>query len=396
MVVPKNPVIAAERGGSLLLAKSRGNLHILRIMLTARETSAPYNQFSLPWAEEHDITICTYFASDVTLPSTITLFEGNGSLRGFFRALKAALGARQYDIIHAHSPHVGLLFLFATLFSFRRVAPSTVITVHDSYQNYKFRNRLMFMPVFAGFQKVVCCGQASYDSFPAFFRWLAGDRMAVVCNGLDIARVDRIAADASPGPHRASGFTVIAISRLVAIKDPFSLVTAFQQSEVHTSRLLYFGDGPLRQSLIERSRSAGLSNQIEFTGMIPRDRVFEHLLSADLFISTSRGEGLPVAVLEAMACGCPVVLSDIPPHREIAEGVDFIPLIQPGDAAGFAREIKRFREMPVSERRTVGRKCRELVKDRFSLQAMLRGYADIYAQIAGNHVQDGMEVLDHV
>ncbi len=207
--------------------------------------------------------------------------------------------------------------------------------------------------------------------------------MAVVCNGLDIARVDRIAADASPGPYRASGFTVIAISRLVAIKDPFSLVTAFQQSEVHASRLLYFGDGPLRQSLIERSRS-------------PRDRVFEHLLSADLFISTSRGEGLPVAVLEAMACGCPVVLSDIPPHREIAEDVDFIPLIQPGDAAGFAREIKRFREMPVSERRTVGRKCRELVKDRFSLQAMLRGYADIYAQIAGNHVQDGMEVLDHV
>ena len=80
--------------------ESKGNLSILRIILAVTETSAPYNQFCLSWADKHDITICTYFASDITPPKTITLFEGNGSLTGFFRILKAALDAKEYDIIH--------------------------------------------------------------------------------------------------------------------------------------------------------------------------------------------------------------------------------------------------------------------------------------------------------
>jgi glycosyltransferase involved in cell wall biosynthesis len=370
------------------LDKSKGNLSILHIVLAIRETSAPYNEHCLPWADKRDITICAYFGSDITPPKTITLFEGNGSLKGFFRALKAALDAKEYDIIHAHSPHVGLLFLAGTPFGRRKSATATVATVHDSYPNFRLRNRLMFIPVFASFQRVVCCSQASYDSFPAFFKRLAGARLAVVPNGLDIARVDRIAANIGRRSLRSSEFTTIAISRLVDIKNPFSLITAFELSTNHasqTSRLVYIGDGPLRNSLKAKSREAGLENQIEFTGLIPRERVFEHLLSADLFISTSRGEGLPIAVLEAMACGCPVILSSIPPHREIAEGVPFIPLIQPDDVAGFAREINKFREMPVSERTAIGQRCRKLVEQRFSLPAMHAGYEKIYAQITDNH-----------
>lgn len=376
--------------------KSKENLSILHIILAIRETSAPYNEHCLPWADKRDITICTYFGSDVGPPKTITLFEGNGSLTGFFRVLKAALDAKEYDIIHAHSPHVGLLFLAGTLFGHRKCASSTVITVHDSYPNFKLRNRLMFIPVFASFQRVVCCSRASFDSFPVFFKRLAGDRLGVVQNGVDIVRVDRSAANIQQRPVEANGFTTIAISRLVDIKNPFSVIIAFQQSTEHasqTSRLVYIGDGPLRNSLITKSREVGLENQIEFTGLIPREKVFELLLSADLFISTSRGEGLPVAVLEAMACGCPVILSDIPPHREIAEGVDVIPLIKPDDAAAFTREIRKFREMSVSERAAIGQECRKLVEERFSLSAMHRGYNEIYARITDNQIPS---LLDEV
>ncbi|HET9589255.1 MAG TPA: glycosyltransferase family 4 protein, partial [Anaerolineales bacterium] len=166
------------------MPESKGKLNILRIILAVRETSAPYNQFSLAWADKHDITLCTYFASDIIPPNTITTFEGDGSVKGFFHALKAAISAKKYDIIHVHSPHLGLLFLIATLFSDGKSVPSTVITVHDSYQNYKLRNRLMFIPVFASFKRIVCCGQASYNSFPSFFKWLAGARLCVVPNSL--------------------------------------------------------------------------------------------------------------------------------------------------------------------------------------------------------------------
>jgi glycosyltransferase involved in cell wall biosynthesis len=128
-------------------------------------------------------------------------------------------------------------------------------------------------------------------------------------------------------------------------------------------------------------------------GMVARDKVFEYFGLADLFVSASWGEGLPVAVMEAMACGRPVVLSDIAPHREIAVGVDFIPLIKPDDVTGFAQEIKKFREMSVSERTAIGQKCRKLIEERFSLPIMHAGYKEIYAKITGNQVPSVLEMI---
>jgi len=384
--MPENKVLLLTEREKFMVSESKGKLRILRILLAIRETSAPYNQFSLPWADKHNITICTYFASEITPPGTISLFEGNGSLTGFFRVLKAALKAKDYDVIHVHSPHLGFIFLMTALFFYRKLLRSTLITVHDSYQNYKLRNRLMFLPVFAGFRRVICCSWSSYDSFPALYKWLAGDRLRVIQNSLDIARVNRLAESIRQKPLQKSDFTIVAVSRLVGIKNPGSVVEAFEQSADQHSRLVYIGDGPLRDSLIAKSKTVGLENQVEFTGLIAREKVFEYLLNADLFISLSRGEGLPVSVLEAMACGCPVVLSDIPPHREIAKDIDFIPLVGPDDIAGFAREIRKFREMPVSERKAIGQKCRRLVEERFSLPVMHTAYEEVYAQISGRSV----------
>jgi glycosyltransferase involved in cell wall biosynthesis len=380
MVILKRDSRRAKRR-NITLHKSVRKLNILRIILAIRETSAPYNQFSLSWADVHKTTICTYFPSEVAPPPSITVFEGDGTIRGFLRTLNAALIANQYDVIHVHSPHLGLMFHWATLIYEPKYMPPRVITVHDSYQNYKLRNRLMFIPVFASFDRIVCCGQASFDSFPAVYKWLAGERLCVVHNSLDLARVDRIAADFHKRNELNSEFTVAAVSRLVEIKNPFSVLNAFQQVADQNSRLLYMGDGPLREALIAHHRQRGSEARVEFTGLIPRESVFENLLNADLFISTSRGEGLPIAVLEAMACRRPVLLSNIPPHVEIAQGADFIPLIDPNDTAGFAREIKRFRDMSQSERSAIGQACRALVEERFSLHAMHRAYEAVYSQV---------------
>jgi len=358
-------------------------LGILHLVISIGETNAAYNEHCLPVAEERDITICTYFQSDLIPPDNIKMFQGDGSIKGFFRGVRAALNAKKYDIVHVHSPHLGILFLATTRFGYHKLAASKVVTVHDSYPNYKLRNQIMFLPIFASFRRVICCSQSSFNSFPMLYKWLAGRRLGVVQNGLDIGRVDRIIAKTHKVPFQTCDFTIVAISRLVDIKNPFAILNAFQQSKDQSSRLIYIGDGHLRDALITKSKEADRGTQIEFTGLIPREKVFEHLLNADLFISTSRGEGLPISVLEAMACYRPVILSDIPPHREIAEGVDFIPLVKPDDEAGFAREIKKFREMSTSERAIIGQQCRKLVEQRFSLDAMHAGYASIYAQVIG-------------
>jgi glycosyltransferase involved in cell wall biosynthesis len=156
---------------------------------------------------------------------------------------------------------------------------------------------------------------------------------------------------------------------------------AFQQSNDHNSHLVYVGEGNLRVKLAQAAEALGLKDQVELTGLVGRDEVFKYAAQADLFVSTSFGEGLPVAVEEAMACYCPVILSDIPPHREIAEGVDYIPLIQPNDVEGFAREIRRFRAMSETERREIGKKCRTIIEKRFSLPIMHANLEIVYHRL---------------
>jgi glycosyltransferase involved in cell wall biosynthesis len=360
-------------------------LSVLQILLSITETSGAYNQHCVAVSGERDITICTYFRSSIIPPHGIALFNGDDTLAGFFRALKAAIAVKEYDIIHAHSPHVGFLFVFADLFLAGRFKPTTVYNVQNSYQNYKLRNKLLMIPVFAYFQRVVCCSDACFESFPGFYKWLGGGRLCVVPNGLDIERVDNIMKD-YPRVLRSDSFTVASVGRLIDIKNPLSIVHAFRNSDDHTSRLVFIGEGHLRDALAAEVEAHGLEERVELTGLVPRDQVFERLSKADVVVSASRGEGLPVAIIEAMACGCPVILSDIEPHREIAAGADFIPLIQPDDVDGFAREIRRFRQMPAAERAGIGKKCRKIAEERFSLSTMHRRYEAIYAQVCGaNH-----------
>ena len=358
-------------------------LAILHILLAMGETSAPYNEHCLPMADRRDIAICTYFEPTVAPARGIAVFTGDGSLPGFFRALGAALSAREYDVIHTHSPHAVLFLLIASLFRRGGLLSRTVCTMHSSYPNYKFRNKLLLIPAFAFPRSVVCCSHASFASFPGFYKRLARGRLRVVQNGMDIGRVDEAIANVSAS-RRDDSFAVVAVGRLIEVKNPLAVLGAFQQSGA--GRLEFVGEGHLRDQIARAREAHGLGERVALTGLVPREQVYERLMSADLFISTSRVEGLPVAVIEAMACRRPVLLSDIPPHREIASGADFIPLVRPDDVAGFAREIERFRRMPAAERAEIGERCRKIVEERFSMAAMHKGYEAIYGELlAGSY-----------
>lgn len=370
--------------------KTNQKLRILHIILALTPTNGQYNEHCLPLMHERDITICTYFKSEIIPPEQIALFDGGSTIPSFFRALRAALKAKEYDIIHVHTPHAGILLLITLFLSgwYRKLKPSTVHTVQNSYQNFKLRNKLLFIPSFAMFQRMVFCSDASYKSFPGYMKWLASNRMHVVQNAVDLDRIDRQLRGVQTIHNNHFGIVTVG---LIEMKNPFTVLTAFRQEYNETSELIYLGEGYLRSSLTQEIKNSGLERAVKLTGMISRDRVFEHFVAADLFISASWGEGLPVAVLEAMACSRPVLLSNIPPHQEIADGVDFIPLIKPDDVEGFAREIKRFREMSVSERAAIGQKCRDLVENRFSLPIMHSDYAKVYAEIMNLNKKSGTD-----
>lgn len=372
--------------------ESNRHIHILHLLLSITETSGAYNQHSLAVSNTRESSICTLFKSNLAVPQEIPLYEGDNTVVGYFRALRSALAAKRYDIIHAHSPHVGFLFVIANLFAMGKFLSQAVYNVQNSYQNYKLRNKLLMIPIFAFFKRVVCCSQACLESFPSIYKWLAGDRLRMVPNGLDIERVDRVIGNESR-LLSSDIFTVVSIGRLIDIKNPSTILKAFQQIATQPSRLIFIGEGYLRDPLMTEIRLRGLEEQVELTGLIPRDQVFANLSRADVVVSASHGEGLPVAVIEAMACRCPVILSNIEPHREIATGVDFIPLIEPNDIDGYSRELTRLRSMTATERAVIGAKCRKLVEERFGMKAMLDQYEQIYAEILQNPPELSRQVV---
>jgi glycosyltransferase involved in cell wall biosynthesis len=316
-------------------------------------------------------------------------------VRGFFRVLRLALDAKEYDVVHVHAPHSALMLVLALLAwgRYRRLRHSLVYTVQDSFYDYKLRNQAMMVLALPAFERVVFCSRSAYESLPRPWRRFVSGRWRVVQNGADLERVDRAIA-AGPVVRDEGRFTVISVGRLERVKDPGCVIDSFAEGAGARSILVLTGTGRLEAEVAARVRDRGLTERVQLTGLAPRDEVFRRFAGADLFISASHGEGLPVAVVEAMASGCPVLLSDIPPHREVADGADFIPFVAPGDVHWFAREIRRFQEMSPPDRRAIGRRCRDHVAERFTLERMHASLGRVYGELRAPMVSMDREGVD--
>lgn len=363
-------------------------LSVMHVIVRAGATNSQYNEHCLPTASQRDVTVCSLFPADVSPPPEVTLFEGEGSgVRQCFRTLRRALDYRPYDIVHVHAPASGVLTLAAYAWT-RRSRHNLVFTVHNSWQNFRLRNRMFLRIILALFPTIVVCGLAAHDSMPSRLRNRRAHKLSVVPNGVDVDRIDR-AIEAAPeglGPDPESsgrdGLTVVSVNRLIKLKNPDTMIDAFHAARHPDDHLVMVGDGPLRRRMEQRVRRLGLEGQVSFLGLIPRDEVFRVLARADVLVTTSGGEGLPVALLEAMACGCPAVVTDIPPHREIAKVTGAVPLVPVRDVQGFARSIRRARDLGPERRDLVGAQLRACVVEQFSVTVMNRAYGELYARVA--------------
>jgi glycosyltransferase involved in cell wall biosynthesis/capsular polysaccharide biosynthesis protein len=356
-------------------------LSVLHVIVRAGPTNSQYNEHVLPVLGSRRITVCSLFPATVTPPPHLTLYQGDGTLRGSLRVVRRALLAERHDIVHVHAPASGMVTLLAHLMIGRSLG-NALFTLHNSWANFKLRNRLFLRFIMALFPVVVVCGHAAYESLPRRLRRLHDDKLVVVPNGVDVQRVDRALVGRSGMRERAAqGLEVVSVNRLIPTKDPSTLVRAFGQARRPGDRLTLIGDGELRPD-VERMLTGSLSASVELVGVVPRDEVYGRLAEADLFVSTSAGEGLPVALLEAMACGVPVVVSDIAPHREVARLAAGLPLVPVGDVDGFARSIDDLRRQTVEQRREIGRRLRRCVEEHFSVGVMNDSYGTLYRELA--------------
>lgn len=157
-------------------------------------------------------------------------------------------------------------------------------------------------------------------------------------NARQMAALDRVQIRSSLGISPYST-TFVSSGSLIERKAPRILIEAFKSLDGDDCHLLILGDGCLRK---ECEALAATSNNIHFLGHVSNVR--DYLAAADCFVSTSLSEGMPNAALEAMSMGLPVVLSDIPSHREIFEMEPSIgSLFDQGDVTDLYKKMAVFK-----------------------------------------------------
>lgn len=175
------------------------------------------------------------------------------------------------------------------------------------------------------------------------FAGLKPDSVRAIYNPFDLGLIAQQAAIAPDHPWLASGQPplVIAIGRLTEQKDFPLLIRAFAQVRAkRVARLLILGEGELRSKLNGLTAEVGLTDaDVQMPGFVPNP--FSYLQRSSVFVLSSRWEGFGNVIVEAMACGTPVVSTDCPSGpREILEDGRWGRLVPPGDVESLAQAIE--------------------------------------------------------
>lgn len=187
-------------------------------------------------------------------------------------------------------------------------------------------------------------------------------------------------AHPEPASLVREGQTMVAVGRLVPQKGFDLLLKAFARlAPRHPGwKLVIWGEGPERENLENLREKLGLNECCALPGNHPR--IYEALAAADLFVLSSRFEGFPNALCEAMAMGLPVVSFDCPsgPAQIIRPGQDGF-LVSLGDQEEFERALDRLMT-DAALRASMGALARDVIK-RFSLEQILARWETCIAEV---------------
>jgi glycosyltransferase involved in cell wall biosynthesis len=239
-----------------------------------------------------------------------------------------------------------------------------------------------------------------YKVLRPFIRWLwrDADALVAVSNGLrsyahetapDLPiQVIPNAIDLSeftPALHREMDGPVhlLYVGRFNVFKNVETLIEAvgkLDQMDVGDFELELVGEGEQRPVLERMVSDLGLTRRVRFTGWVARDRIADHYRRADIFVTATTWEGMPNTVLEAMACGLPIVGTQASGlHELVRDGVNGY-LVTIKDPNALAEALARLIDNGY-ERRRMGRQSRRLAEREFAWEYIAGQYVRVYEQV---------------
>ena len=226
---------------------------------------------------------------------------------------------------------------------------------------------------------------ANSESVATFYKSLGfpPDKVRVVPNGVMVPDLPRITREelcrevGLPDDAQLVGF----VGRLAPQKRLPDLLWAAQVLRQANDRayLLIIGDGPSREELELCAKDLEVADHVRFLGHRSDASSLLHLV--DVFWLASEYEGMSNSLMEAMACGKPAVVSDIPPNRELVEHGKQGWVVNLGDSVAFGQFTVQLFNQPQTAQE-MGSAAQERMRDAFSVEKMVTAYQEIFRELA--------------
>jgi len=286
--------------------------------------------------------------------------------------------AGRYDVVHSQHEKSDLI---SALLPRGRNAPRLLSNRRDMGFQKSARIRWLMRKLDRRFDRIVAPSRAILDALPH----AQASRLAHIANGVDTHRFAPVSPHARRRLRQDLGCTaeqllIGCVASLSPVKRHVDLIDAFARvhSELPQSRLLLIGDGRMRDTLETRIAALGLNGVARLLG---ERRDISHVLPAlDLFALVSESEGMSNAILEAQACGLPVIATRVGGNPELVDA-DCGVLVEPHNPPALARAILEL--LPDAARRIrLGASGRARVCAHHSLRAMAKAYLALYRELA--------------
>lgn len=282
------------------------------------------------------------------------------------------------DVVHTHGYRSDVVDAGVA----RALGIPVVTTVHG-FTGGGLKNRLyewLQVESFKRLDAVVSVSRSMTDTLR--LRGVKRDRIRTIPNAFDPdrPRLERPAARRELGlPDAGDEFVAGWVGRLSPEKGGDVFVDAMMSLPDRCVCATVLGTGPEQELLEERARAGGVGERIRWLGTVPdAARLFAGF---DVFVLSSRTEGVPIVLLEAMAAGVPVVATRVGGVPDVVSGEEAL-LVPSEDPRALAAAIDVVRRDPASARARAAAARRRLERD-FSLAPWLRRYEALYRELAG-------------
>lgn len=310
------------------------------------------------------------------IPVYTTRIERNNDPRVIWR-LRRLLRDLQPDLVHAHDARAALI---ASLAARLAGSPPVIYHVH-LFNRWRAGKGLMSLIDRISCRlctRIVTCSD-HLRGYLAEAQGICPDKLTAIPNCVDTEkfapRQPRENSLRAKFPKDA--FVLLYCARLTRNKGIIYLLNALALARPRVC-LVLAGDGELRSELAAAARELGIADRVLFAGYLSDVR--PALAQCDAYVQPSLVEGLPIAVLEAMSMGKPVLATAISGTPEIVRHEQTGLCVPPADATALHEAMTRFLEQP-AEREAMASRGRELVRREYSLSSLRERLCTLYAEI---------------